>query len=344
MSPQQFLLMIIPSVTYPLICLFYVLVLKEKREEVDRLFQGETLEQYKKAYGVKDIFSQYYNWKLYILPLLLIMTAVIIVGYILQVKYEILILNESHIFYPLKNTPDTIIVGFAGAFIWTHYEMLNRYYLIDLSPIRLYYFWLRFLVSAIVAYLVGLSLQHPMDLIIAFAVGLFPVRTIMGFFRGQAQDKLKITDEITDFEKPNLFLLQGMTKNMIEQFNEENIYSIQQLALSNPIRLLMRTNIEWTIILDVIDQAILFNYVEGKMVELRKLGIRCAMEFSMLKKDIQMNVAGTEELIKTIAEKLDNTEEGIKNLIHILATDDQLIFISNLWYEAFPVQPVATRV
>ena len=135
-----------------------------------------------------------------------------------------------------------------------------------------------------------------------------------------------------------------MTKNMIEQFNEENIYSIQQLALSNPIRLLMRTNIEWTIILDVIDQAILFNYVEGKMVELRKLGIRCAMEFSMLKKDIQMNVAGTEELIKTIAEKLDNTEEGIKNLIHILATDDQLIFISNLWYEAFPVQPVATRV
>jgi len=68
------------------------------------------------------------------------------------------------------------------------------------------------------------------------------------------------------------------------------------------------------------------------------------MEFSMLKKDIQMNVAGTEELIKTIAEKLDNTEEGIKNLIHILATDDQLIFISNLWYEAFPVQPVATRV
>jgi hypothetical protein len=339
MSFLQIILMVVPSVTYPLICLSYILVLRQKRDEVNRLFQGQTLEIYQKAYGVKDLFKQYYNWIGYILPILLIMLTVILVTYTLMVKYGVVLLDPSHFLSSLKNTADTVIAGFIGAYIWTHYEMLRRYYIIDLSPVRLYYFWLRFLVSAVLAYLFGLALQPPTNLVIAFAIGAFPVRTLVSFLRGQAQDKLKITDEIAEFEKPNLHLLQGMTKNVIEQLNEENIYSTEQLALANPIRLLMRTNIEWTIILDLIDQAIAFNYIGEKISDLRKSGIRCAMELGDLQEGIEAKKTQTLDLVKKIAEKLSCTESEVINLISVLVEDDQLYFITNLWEEAFPKIP-----
>ena len=337
MTAFQILLLIIPTITYPLICLSYVIIMKQKRDEIKRLFNGNTLKKYQQAYGAEDLFKEYNNWLGYILPILLIMLTTVFAMYILMIKYGIITLKSSDYLSTFQSTPDTLIFGFIGAYIWTHYELLRRYHIIDLSPFRLYYFWLRFLVSAMLAYLFGLAIQSPTNLVVAFAIGAFPVRTLASFLRGQAQkQKLDITDEITEFEKPNLHLLQGMTKNVIEQLNEENVYSTEQLAFSNPIRLLMRTNIEWTVILDFLDQAIAFNYIGEKINDLRRIGVRCAMELSQLLEVSPKNKPAARKLIKTISVKLSCTVQEVENLIKVLADDDQLIFITNLWGDAFP--------
>lgn len=346
MSILQVLLLVIPIVTYPLICLSYIWVLRQKRDEVKRLFKGEYLSNYLKTYGGEDLFKDYYDWKGYVLPILLIMLTVEIAILSQVIKGEVIFLDSLAKFSFLKEIPTSSIIGLAGAYIWTHYEMLRRYYLIDLTPIRLYNFWLRFLVSGILAYYCELIFQSPADFIIAFAIGTFPVSALSSFVRAQAQDKLKITDEISEFEKPNLHLLQGMTKNIIERFHEENIYSIAQLALANPIRLLMRTNIEWTIILDLIDQAILYNYVEGKIVQVRETGIRCAMELSGLGEDLmsgdQETIKLAEDLIIVVKDKLGWDISSLKNLIWTLEEDHQVIFLTKLWDEAFPSSDDAT--
>ena len=97
MSFWHWFFIIVPSLTYPLICLTYILVLKQKHEEIRRLMQGKTLTKYLKAYGNEDIFKQYYDWRGYILPVLLnmIFVEVLILG--LLIKYSNLSQNISQV-------------------------------------------------------------------------------------------------------------------------------------------------------------------------------------------------------------------------------------------------------
>ena len=67
---------------------------------------------------------------------------------------------------------------------------------------------------------------------------------------------------------------------MIDRLNEAGISNVQQLAFTDPLRLLVRTNLDWKVILDLVDQAFLALYVGAKIVELRSLGIRGAVELS----------------------------------------------------------------
>jgi hypothetical protein len=334
-------LLLLPSVTFPLLIYFYFRVLIQKREEIDRLFRGETLQKYLRTFGRQKedhLLEHYLDWKGYILPVILNMSLVWI-GVLAFLVHSNTISSGSLLFTLLAQCPSTLLVGFWGAYLWGHYDLIRRFSVIDLSATTLYHVWLRMQLGSIIAYLVGMTLKAPFDLIVAFGVGAFPLESLLGFFRSQVRSKLQWTSSSTPSETPNLHVLQGMTSNIIERLNEENIYSTQHLALANPIRLLMRTNFEWTIILDMIDQAILYNYVGDKMNLVRQVGIRCAMEFSDVRwylehKDVQYRRQG-EIMLQELAKKLEWNPTSVKSLVYTLDEDSQLNFIYDLWDDAF---------
>ena len=104
----------------------------------------------------------------------------------------------------------------------------------------------------------------------------------------------------------------------------------------------MKTNFGWTALLDFIDQSILYSYVGDKIKEIRETGLRCAMELSeiqdMLESGNRGEVNFANDLIKVIAKKLQWDTNSVTNMIRILAEDDQLNFVYDLWSEAFPKQ------
>ncbi|HLP15410.1 MAG TPA: hypothetical protein VK470_04065 [Bacteroidota bacterium] len=334
---------IIPALTFPLVVLAYFLQLNRKRREVDRLMTGNTMSRYVKAYGKLEegeMFSWYCDWREYILPVTL--NTIVVSGtiYFILVQWGIITMDAiPPVIQASGGIPLSVIWGLTGAYIWGQYDMNMRFWAIDLSPNALYSIWLRFLVSGALSYILSNIIQPPFVLLVAFGLGAFPVNTLSAFLRAQVRQQLKYSGEALQTEQPNLHMLQGMSPEIAERLKEEYIYSAQQLALANPIRLLMNTGFEWTVILDLIDQAILYNYIGPKIVDVHKAGIRSAMEMSGIKDyfddeapgDLQMGI----DLIREVAKRLEWEEVSVKNLIETLYTDPQLVFIWQLWEDAF---------
>lgn len=342
----QLLFLLTPSLTYPLICLTYLYLLRQKREGIKRLMGGEELKLYFKAYGEineEKLFESFFITRAYIFPIFLNMITVFIVTMAFMLDQKII----SPVFFLVDlwqpSLPLTTIAGVAGAYLWSHYDMIRRFSIIDLSPILFYQSWLRLLVCGILGYLIGLSLISPIDLIVAFGIGAFPNDAILSFIRSKTREHLNFSMETTASETPNLHFLQGTTANVIERLNEENIFSAQQLALANPIRLLMRTSLEWTVILDLIDQAFLYIYVGDKISSVREAGIRCALDLCGIKRyaespDSAKRQIG-EQLMQVLAVKLGYDLACVKFMIQLADKDPQLEFIWNLWSEAFSTPP-----
>ena len=70
--------------------------------------------------------------------------------------------------------------------------------------------------------------------------------------------------------------------SVIDRLTKEGISSTEQLANADPIRLLLRTSIEWKTILYMIDGTLLFNYLGEKASVLRKKGFRTTIELAEL--------------------------------------------------------------
>ena len=144
-------------------------------------------------------------------------------------------------------------------------------------------------------------------------------------------------------EEPNLHHIQGLTPKIIDRLSEEEIYSTEHLANADPIKLLLRTKFEWKVILDIIDQAILFNYTGERITNLRTLGIRGAIELAEIGTHLQITddeaKQQAESMVPTIASTLEVDEHVVKQLMYTLIEDPQLDFIWTLWGEAFEEQP-----
>jgi hypothetical protein len=336
------LLSIIPCLTFPLIYLSYISQLNFKRIEINSLLKGDALKNYIKAYGPLkegELFNHYFSKRSYILPLVLNFTSIFFIIWLyLTIKNDTAMWN----LFPIKivnNVSDSALAGFAGAYLWGHYEIFRRYSLGDLNPMVFYSIWVGFLLSGVLGHIIGLSLVTPLNIITAFGLGAIPLKRLFQYVADKATKQLNIVSSAEENEKPNLHYLQGMNQKIMDRLQEENILTVQNLSLINPVKLLMKTNIDWPVILDLIDQAILFNYLGEKILQVRELGIRCAMELSNIRDmEFCVTIGGdiiSQKLVTVIAAKINWDESLLLNVINNLDNDQQLEFIWKLWEEDF---------
>ena len=164
---------------------------------------------------------------------------------------------------------------------------------------------------------------------VAFGLGLFPIKDTVDFVRNAAKKKLEISiASVADTDIP-LTLVEGMNKNVIDRLEEEGITSTVELAYYDPVKLLLKTNFQWAWVIDVMDQAILVNYVGEKIVDLRAAGIRGAIEMSIAGEP-EMNQQVT-DVVSFVATRLKETKEEARNLGLSLYEDGQVDLIWQLF-------------
>jgi hypothetical protein len=336
-------LMILSGAIYPAIYAAYRRRLGYKKAELLRILShGSTFAAYAKAFSrestpdqtTEKLFEFYYAGRAYVLPILIniLVTcgacAVVLIWFGWPLGLDVV---EKH----ATLIPRECATALVGAFVWGLYDILQRYETIDLSPVSLHYLWLRMLVAPALAPLLGGALTDPLKPLLGFVIGTFPVSALQDFIKRQAKDKFNLSGAAEPTEGPTLNLLEGMTDGMLTRLLNEGYESIQQLANADPFKLLLKTNLDWKTVLDLIDQAILFDYTGPGGASLRAIGIRGSIELATaeasLRSEDQAVVAEANKLIAIIAAKLGQDEAGVRNLVKNAFEDVQVNLLWDLW-------------
>ena len=337
----------------PVIVIRYQQKIKYKKTEIMMILSGKLSAKYLSAYFPKspddqknndsddktpseklnDIVDYYlkkeYSLKQFIIPLIILICFVGI-GLIcfIMPKYPLIKLSVKEIAF-LRSVPDLIYFGFLGAFISGLIATVKRYNRLDITPSFVYSVNAAILLCSVLGYLWSFIFTSDIAIFISFGTGFFPLVFLQKYIRNFTMKKLDESAQ-TGQTSSDLYKLQGLNKPIIERLEEEGIHSCQGLAYCDPILLLFKTNFQLKIILDWIDQALLYNYLDEKIQLLRPLGIRGVVEFALLYESVKDDAS----LLDSVSTKLTITPGELNYYLELLHTDPHIVFISDLFSES----------
>lgn len=335
---------VLPGIFYVVLCVVYRGLLDGRKAEIRAIMgRGSTFQKYIMAFSTSrmsrdetlaSLFAESYGPRRYVTPVfeLFLVNFVAVVIFLVKAGFSMLPPDLQHI---VAKVPPESLAALGGSMLWGMYESVQRFEILDLSPASLHYLALRVLLTPAIAPLFGAAFSDSLKYLIAFGIGAFPVQTILDFLKGQARSKLQITGQAEPVEAPTLHKLQGMTSSMLQRLQNEGFESAEHVAGADPFKLLLKTNLEWKVILDIIDQAILFDYIGEGMGLIRPLGIRGSIEIATIQQDLLDEAQRDEalKLVAAIARVVNQDELGIRNLIRNAYEDVQVNLIWALWGE-----------
>jgi hypothetical protein len=357
---------LLPSV--PLICIFLAFssVLKSKKFEMRMLLmRGESLTKYLSAYGkqqqlaipelgteearfsfVKGIVDkifwlQYSGWE-YGYALFFNLFCTFLLTTLAVASAAIPIGLPAGLADYLSKSADVkhIVAGGLGALLWSIYEFAERYRSGDLAPDSIFAMGARLLIVSAVGAFVGAAANDHLALPLAFAVGVLPISSVRTFFLNKAFKAMNIASTPGIKENPAFSSLQGWNEDVCDKLKRAGISSVEQLACINPFQVFLRSNLDWRVILDLCDQALLAIYLGDKAEKLRSLGFRSAGELAEIEwykddADYFSDFTHT-EAIKEIASALSMSDIQVRMLIQTLSQDITVSLISTLWLDDTP--------
>jgi hypothetical protein len=290
--------------------------------------------------AVNELFSLTYHWTTYALAVLMNVTVVAAAVCICAVRGGISMGLPDRLDTLVRSVTPTLLFGLAGAYVLGLYDTLRRYRVGDLYPSYLHFNWLHMVVAAFLAPLLAQAFTPAVAYPVAFGIGIFPLKDSLEMARKYAAKRLELPSAAPPSEGTALNKIQGTTQETIDRLEEEGITSTVHLAYSDPIRLLLRTNIPWVILLDLMDQSLLFNYLGEQMSQLHSVGIRGAIEMAAIG---QRLYEGSDEdkrcanlAIGLIASRLNFTNEAALTLVRTFYEDGQADLLWELYTDETP--------
>jgi hypothetical protein len=215
---------------------------------------------------IEGIFKEHYSLRMYGAPLIL-GTAITwtfsgswVVGVANDLSVPIgLIPSDLDFLHFLKAIPETCQAGFWGAYTWGLYDLIVRFRSRDFTPAFAHSMWIRLLTSSLLAGFLGTAGRFGQNPLVDFGIGSLPTVEIVRWIQSFSRRHLGVRQQIEHAESPTLHHLQGATQTVINRLGEEGIESAHHLAYADPFLLYLRTNLPWVTIIDLIDQAVLFN-------------------------------------------------------------------------------------
>jgi hypothetical protein len=343
--PLYWAVILAPSLPYLLLALSYRRFLNRKIEEASARLSDSLKRAYAMAYGdpsVKKSQEDFYHWRTYVTPLLIASVIVAsFAGVALSIAGMPLPGVQEGIIKKMATTPIAVTTGALGAYLFGLDDLVRRHATADLSAAAFHSAWVRIaMASAVGGVLNGMLTPQAVAIPLAFAIGTIPLGAIWRF----AQEKASLRPDLGKFWEPDLHLLQGLTKDARDRLIQEGIDSVERLACADPVRLLFRTNIEWNVILDIVDQAMLINYVGEKIADLRQLGVRGSIEMadlherSLANGNTETEIALGKHTLALAGQALGGGVDAAENIAYGLSNDAAVDFVWQQYDSVYPIE------
>jgi hypothetical protein len=176
-------------------------------------------------------------------------------------------------------------------------------------------------------------------------LGSFPTGTLFTIARRLASSKLGVADD-PQTQGLELEQLQSISKTNAERFYDEGIATIVQLAYGDPIDLTIRTNFEFTYVVDCVSQALLWIYFTDKTKSLAMYSLRGAQEASSLMSSLRpdpppageelssearQEQAQAQATLEAVAAALGTTVPAITDTMLQVSEDPYTEFLCRVW-------------
>jgi len=227
----------------------------------------------------------------------------------------------------------TVLWALMGSYLWNCYDLIHRTANFNLPPDAFARMWLKFWVAAAVASVISREPVDSLQPALGFAIGLLSIPVLFEAMADKASKYFKIKTTEGDITT-KIAVLQGATPDVIDTLSDLDIQSTVQLAYCDPITVIVRTNLAWVVIIDLIDQALLFNYLGSEVAKIRSGGYRGCIEVATiganLNGDARQKLVGSASL-SNFATLLGWQEPKALDLVQTLYTDAQVNLIWDLF-------------
>jgi hypothetical protein len=228
--------------------------------------------------------------------------------------------------------PDPIKFALLGGLFWSIWSLVRGYSVTDLVPSTFYWVIFRYVLAVSLGLLANVLFAEPYANFGAFVFSTLPVGETIRFLRTRLSQFVPAAT--LQEGQPPLEKLQGMERTIMDKLEELGISTTQELAYLDPLALLFRTNIPPKVLIDWINQALLYNYVGDVLERLRVRGIRGAIDLAALF-DGAEEAGNRANLLGHIAQALGIDVIELGNLIKNLYRDNQVQLVREIlgWFD-----------
>jgi hypothetical protein len=284
------------------------------------------------------MYDRWYGRHRFLLPSVLLGLVAII-----DISIIILSILDSVGFQktPIFIIDNTAISAVSGAYMWVFNDFIGRSRRLDFSPSDVMWGTLRLVISVPMGYSFAV-LAPPVGLLIAFGLGAFPLTTLQTMLRQVTDKYLKIQDPVVQ-NNDDVSKLQGINSEIAERLYREGIFTIQQLAVVDPIQLVMKTDLSLEFIITCKSEAIARGYFDDMHDKLRPFGFRGALEVcnfivALDAKSISTHYRAV-AAFPQIAKVLNQSEETAYLVLRNVAYDQHTLFLGYLLVYADEFNP-----
>lgn len=234
--------------------------------------------------------------------------------------------------------PSVAVAAIAGAYTWNVSALISGAAGHNLPPGTLLSAVLRLVVAVPMGYAIASLATESLGPFIAFSIGAFPLSTVQLILQKIGAKQLNL-DAAPDAKRDQLVKLSGIDTPIADRLGEADVSTVPQLAYCDPVQISMRTNLSFQFVLDLVSQALAWIYLEDKLNDLRKLGLRGTVEVRSLLENLDSD--DTEEhdaaqiLFGVAAGLVGITPaEAFRGVCEEMAFDPYTDFVWEVWQEA----------
>lgn len=285
----------------------------------------------------EDLYSRWYGRHNFVVPIILLtMIGGVAVA---LVVFTVLDLTK---FYsnPFFALPAPAIGAISGAYLWVVNDHISRARRLDFAPSDVLWGVLRLVIAVPMGYAFASIANPNVGEFVAFSLGAFPLASIAGLSR-RITTKILGSEATPDESRDDIINLQGVNKVIMERLANEDVTTVTQVAYCDPVRLAMRANLTFNFIIDLMNQALAWVYLENLLDVVRPLGMRGACEIRILISDFDNSQGrdGAEtaahglavEVLPLLADACKQRPETMQFTFRQIAADPFTTFLETIW-------------
>ena len=282
---------------------------------------------------LEQVYVTRFARRVYLIPILLLCVIVFVS---LEMCREAAVAWLSNgTFSVQKVLPLETVLAILGGCFWVSTDAIARFRRNDFSPADVYWHAFRIVFSPALAYALSkIELLDAISIPVSFLLGTFPTETVVSIARRTVGKKLGL-DGIPDNEQGQLQKIPAIDADKSDRFIDEGITNIVQLASLDPVRMSIRTGLPFSYIMQCVSEAIVQNFFAEKSADVRKMGLRSALEFRNLWIQLQSAVATEQQRGKDVVTSVKNAlsmdEAIVRKIVDEIAQDSFTIFLFLCW-------------